>query len=227
MRMADSRVEFQPGSNPTSAMDRPAGHSGPPGTDETGGTEDVLEHALEPAQVRVGARAWCGANPSLGPARDRVGVNANGLGEVERGLPGVGGNAGEGLAAGELVPAEPVALVSEHEGHPPRPPGGVGEGLWVQWWRTEPAASGRSHDPAAVGDRRLQGGGEPHGGEHVPGADGERARPGIVRASGWTHPGPIGLAEVLERPGGGAEVLGRAGMDEDEADGRGHRDRRG
>ena len=92
------------------------------------------------------------------------------------------------------------ALVSEPEGHAPRPPGGLGgERLGVQWWRTEPAAPGRSHDPAAVGVRLVQGGGKPRRGQHVLGADGERARPGIVRAPERAHPGPLRRAELLER----------------------------
>ena len=192
------------------------------GTDEADASEELVQHALESPQISVGSGPRRAAFRSTGPARKGVGVDADGLGHVERGLAGVGGDAGQGMAArgplarGRYVrrrtPAPPVRTCAQPRSRTLRDPSAPDGAVSAR----------RSHHPAAVRHCCRQVRGETGLSEEVLRPDRQRPGPRIVGGLGRTNPGPLGMTEVLQGTGGCAEVLGRARVNEDEADRKGH-----
>lgn len=80
---------------------------------------------------------------------------------------------------------------------------------WTQmaWARLSEGPAGRADHPAGIGDCVLEARRETSEGEDVLGARGERPRSWIVRIPGRTDPGPLRLAEVLQRTCGGADPI--------------------
>ena len=151
------------------------------GTDEADASEELVQHALESPQISVGSGPRRAAFRSTGPARKGVGVDADGLGHVERGLAGVGGDAGQGMAAREgplargrsvrrRTPAPRVRTCAQPRSRTLRDPSAPDGAVSAR----------RSHHPAAVRHCCRQVRGETGLSEEVLRPDRQRPGPRIV-----------------------------------------------
>ncbi len=169
-----------------------------PGRTKRTARKHVLEHALEAPEIGVGSWPHRARDRAPWPPGEHVRVDADGLGQVERGLPGVGGDAGEGVAAGERIASEPGALVAEHQRHPPRSLRRLGgERVGVHGRRPEPRVPTSPPPSCSRPPPPREGRGEPGRGEHVLGADRQRPSPCVVRVPRRANPAPLALPKFF------------------------------
>jgi hypothetical protein len=170
------------------------GQSGPPpGSHQRADASPPWTHEANGAEARPRARPRGAGDRRrfLAASRARPCALATGRartrrrrwpGQVERGLPGVGGDAGEGLAAGERIASEPGALVAEHQRHRPAHCAASAGNASGSMGAGRSRASRRPHHPAAVGHRLLE-------------------RVAASRAEASTSSAPTASVRAVRRPG--------------------------